>query len=512
MTAPVKQRPRPAAPVSRTASRDLRTTTDAQNTWNWRSEDLGTLSDSDRLSSEPAEHNAKLPGPSSAIDLILLLVCFTGVHVAHHGDLNLTSERFTALLFAVFIVPLGLTAAGLYRRDFAHGLFAQVARLSVVCGLALGAIALLAYFTKTGDDVSRLWIGGSMLLTALALIGARFVFLWTQQLTGRSSLLKERVMLLAPAPRAKVIQRSVAMSRSSSAEIIESLERTSDRDDDVYIQEAVNYVERCRESGNPVTQVWLGFASSDSAFMQRITYALIDSSVDICIVPDAYGAQLLRGSVTRVGQHSVVNVSDIRLPHEAELFKRIFDVCFSLSALVVTAPLMLIIACLVRLETPGPALFRQPRYGRDGRVIEVWKFRSMRLHQADREVKQATRGDSRVTRVGRVIRATSLDELPQFFNVLQGHMSIVGPRPHEVSHNESWRQQINGYMLRHKIKPGITGWAQVNGARGETDTIDKMQRRVRLDLEYIEHWSPLLDVRIVVATVAQIFFPKNDVY
>jgi len=154
-------------------------------------------------------------------------------------------------------------------------------------------------------------------------------------------------------------------------------------------------------------------------------------------------------------------------------------------------------------------LFRQRRYGLDGRPIMVWKFRSMCVQENDDNVRQATRNDARITPLGAFLRRTSLDELPQFFNVLRGDMSIVGPRPHAVAHNEQYRKQVSGYMLRHKVKPGITGWAQINGWRGETDTLDKMQKRVEFDLEYIEHWSVWLDIKIILLTLFKGFLNKN---
>jgi Undecaprenyl-phosphate glucose phosphotransferase len=181
--------------------------------------------------------------------------------------------------------------------------------------------------------------------------------------------------------------------------------------------------------------------------------------------------------------------------------KRLFDLMFA-GAFVATAwPVLLAIACGVRLTSSGPVLFKQRRYGRDGEEIEVWKFRSMSVTENDSDVQQATKNDPRVTRFGAFLRRTSLDELPQFFNVLTGQMSVVGPRPHAVAHNRQYRTRILEYMLRHKVKPGITGWAQVNGFRGETDTLEKMVQRVAHDLEYIRRWSFAFDLKIVALTV-----------
>ena len=177
--------------------------------------------------------------------------------------------------------------------------------------------------------------------------------------------------------------------------------------------------------------------------------------------------------------------------------------------LIVVSPLLLFIALGVKLSSPGPVVFRQRRNGLEGDEITVYKFRSMTTQDNGDVVHQATRDDPRTTPFGAFLRRTSLDELPQFVNVLQGRMSIVGPRPHAVAHNEQYRELIKAYMVRHKVKPGITGWAQVNGQRGETDTVEKMRARVDLDLEYLRNWSLGLDMKIIARTVRVAFFDRH---
>ncbi|MBA1884175.1 exopolysaccharide biosynthesis polyprenyl glycosylphosphotransferase, partial [Escherichia coli] len=191
------------------------------------------------------------------------------------------------------------------------------------------------------------------------------------------------------------------------------------------------------------------------------------------------------------------------------VFKRIEDLLIASLILILISPILILIALSVKLTSKGPVIFRQIRYGMDGKPIKVYKFRSMNVMENDENVKQATKNDTRVTKVGAFLRKTSLDELPQFFNVITGQMSIVGPRPHAVAHNELYRDLIEGYMLRHKVKPGITGWAQINGWRGETDTLDKMKMRVEYDLAYIREWSIWLDIKIIFLTVFKGFVNKS---
>jgi putative colanic acid biosynthesis UDP-glucose lipid carrier transferase len=185
--------------------------------------------------------------------------------------------------------------------------------------------------------------------------------------------------------------------------------------------------------------------------------------------------------------------------------KRLTDIGFSALILLLTLPLFVAIAVLVKASSPGPVIFKQRRYGLDGREIAVYKFRTMRVTEDGAQIRQASKLDTRITRVGRILRRSSLDEIPQLINVLQGRMSLVGPRPHAVAHNEEYRKLIKGYMVRHKVLPGITGLAQVNGCRGETAQLEDMEARVNYDLDYLRHWSPMLDIKIILLTVVKIF-------
>jgi putative colanic acid biosynthesis UDP-glucose lipid carrier transferase len=186
------------------------------------------------------------------------------------------------------------------------------------------------------------------------------------------------------------------------------------------------------------------------------------------------------------------------------LVKRAMDLALSLSGLLLLAPFLLVVALLIKLSSPGPVIFRQRRYGLDGQIIDVYKFRTMRVVEDGAQVTQATRDDPRVTPIGRFLRRYSIDELPQLFNVVAGSMSLVGPRPHAVAHNEEYRVLIKGYMVRHKVLPGITGLAQVNGCRGETSRLEDMKARIEYDLEYLRQWTPSLDLRILFKTAIQV--------
>ncbi len=237
--------------------------------------------------------------------------------------------------------------------------------------------------------------------------------------------------------------------------------------------------------------------------------ALHDTTASIYFAPDIFLCDLIQARVQTIGGLPVVAVCESPFYGMDGLLKRASDIVLASAILVLIAPLMLAIAFAVKAGSPGPVLFKQRRYGLDGREIFVYKFRSMSTLEDGGVVTQATRGDPRVTRLGAVLRKYSLDELPQFVNVLQGRMSVVGPRPHAVVHNEMYRKLIPSYMVRHKVRPGITGLAQVNGLRGETDTLDKMRARVEYDLAYLRNWSLLLDLKIVFMTVVVVLGKQN---
>ncbi len=248
--------------------------------------------------------------------------------------------------------------------------------------------------------------------------------------------------------------------------------------------------------------VFLALSMKEDKTFERLLQDLSDTTVSICVIPDIFFVDMLMGaSISYFDNLPIITLRESPLVGMNAIIKRAEDIILASIILILVSPLMLVIALAVKLTSPGPVIFRQWRYGLNCRGIQVYKFRSMRVCEDGYEFTQATRSDPRVTRLGAFLRRTSLDELPQFINVLQGRMSIVGPRPHPVAMNEKYRKVVPGYILRHKVKPGITGLAQVQGWRGQTDTMEKIQKRVDHDLEYLRNWSLLLDLRIIFLTV-----------
>lgn len=258
-----------------------------------------------------------------------------------------------------------------------------------------------------------------------------------------------------------------------------------------------------------VQHIYIALPMTSEPRILALLDELRDTTASIYFVPDIFLFDLIQANISTINDIPIIGVCQSPFVNINGTIKRIIDVALSLLILLVIAPLMMLIAVGVKLSSSGPVLFTQRRYGLDGQEIEVYKFRSMTVMEDDERVSQATRNDPRITWFGSFLRKTSLDELPQFINVLQGCMSIVGPRPHAISHNELYRSLIKGYMVRHKVKPGITGWAQVKGFRGETDTVEKMQARIDYDLDYLRNWSLFLDLLIIFKTIGVVIKDKN---
>ena len=437
----------------------------------------------------------------------LLAVTLAGVAAfwMRFGVLELTLEYQRhvgrGLLFAMLVFIL----SPLYRSWRGRGMAGELWTMLGAYGATFALAIVYAVALKLTDEISRLWwawwFAFAVAFGTLARVGIRGAAAWVRQ-------------------RGLDVRTAVVVgSRRDAMRVVENLKRqpwagihllgwfdtgnefeTGPVPDIAHLGTLMrlgDYVEHV-----PVNQVWLALPMGAQDHICLALDQLAHSTADIKFVPDLMGLQLLNQSVEQVAGLPVINLRASPLTPDARTIKAIADRLFALTALVLISPLLALIAIGVKLSSPGPVLFRQKRHGLDGQVIEVWKFRSMRLHEEHAgQVTQATRGDSRITPFGAFLRRTSLDELPQFINVLQGTMSVVGPRPHAVAHNHHYKVQVQHYMQRHRVKPGITGWAQVNGLRGETDTLDKMSARVEYDLFYMQNWSPFLDMKIVVMTV-----------
>ncbi len=258
-----------------------------------------------------------------------------------------------------------------------------------------------------------------------------------------------------------------------------------------------------------ISRVYLALPISTAPRIEELLRELRDTTASIYFVPNLFAFDLVQARCVQINGMPAFSICESPLQGMSGFWKRVFDVVLASIALVFALPVLIAVALAIKHSSPGPILFKQRRYGLNGEEILIYKFRSMTVCEDGPVVAQATEKDSRVTPLGAFLRRTSLDELPQIWNVLEGKMSFVGPRPHAVAHNEEYRKLINGYMIRHKVRPGITGWAQVNGLRGETSTINKMHHRVQYDLDYLKNWSLWLDLKILVRTALTVVNDRN---
>ncbi|MDE1179743.1 undecaprenyl-phosphate glucose phosphotransferase [Paraburkholderia sp.] len=372
-------------------------------------------------------------------------------------------------------------------------------------------LGLMFALHKTAH-VSRLWFGMWTLLTCFGLIAWRLIAHAALGYVRRNGKDLRTVAVVGAGQHFDSVLSRIESETASGFRAIGMLNTQETLHSDeagmrkfVAVEPFVKWV---REK--EVDEVWLALSMSEESFALKLVAQFSSDLVNLRFIPDVRSLMMFDGDVVELFGAPAINLMASPMSSSAMLKKAIFDRLFAAIALLAMSPVLAAVAVAVKLSSNGPVLFTQKRRGADGKVFRIYKFRSMRAHTAKVGiVEQATRGDPRITRVGAFLRRTSLDELPQFLNVLRGEMSVVGPRPHAIEHDNHYQEIVDGYIHRYRIKPGITGWAQVNGFRGEADRIEKMQGRVECDLYYLRNWSFRLDMRIVIATVMKGFFHRN---
>lgn len=438
---------------------------------------------------------------TQALDVLIIWVCGWGVYQWHvaTNDGTAPALRYELLVLAGSLLLMGFSGR-LYRSWRVNQLGAMVHAVVVAWGGTAMLLLAWLFATKSSSDVSRLWFTvwfGSVLMCMSLLrlvVYAGLRWLRTQGYNYKT------VLLVGKGPASRQVDEALKQSAWSGMRVVAH----------VMPHELATHVARLEADKVLIDEVWLCLALGNSDGIHMAMEALRNSTANIRLVPDWSAVQLLNPGVTEVVGIQMLDLSASPMTTSMHLLKAGQDFVLASLILLLISPLMLLIAAAVKLTSPGPVFYQQKRHGWNGEEIWVYKFRSMVVHQEDgHQVTQARKRDARITPLGAFLRRTSLDELPQFLNVLQGRMSIVGPRPHAMAHNEHYKDLVPGYAKRHKVKPGITGWAQVNGFRGETDTLDKMEKRVEYDLFYVEHMSLWLDLKIIAATVFKGFIHKN---
>ena len=417
-------------------------------------------------------------------------------------DETFTGYYLVLMIIAFFISTYIFEQTNLYRKWHNGKLLAYVRDTFVGWGAVVGILLFLGYATKLSyrysDEVILTW----MVITPFALIASHFVvhkiitdlrkkgMVRSGVIVGANNVGMQLQERIAEYPYLLIDLRGYFDDRDASRIQGAKLPVLGP------VSEVGNYVRK-----NNIQMIFVSLPMATQPRICKLLDDLHDTTASIYFLPDVYIFDMMQARFDNVGGVPVVAICESPLSGVDTVVKNFSDIVLASLILILISPILLGIILAIKLTSPGPAIFRQRRYGLNGESFIVYKFRSMTVCEDGANIVQAQKNDQRTTKVGAFLRRTSLDELPQFINVLQGRMSIVGPRPHAVAHNEMYRKLIKGYMLRHKVKPGITGWAQVNGCRGETEELDKMKARIEFDLDYLQNWSIWLDLWIIMRTV-----------
>lgn len=459
------------------------------------------------------QYDTKISSIARLIDIVIIFLTFLSIA-------DLFAIEWTPLYLPIILISMGLfnffaESQDAYRSWRGVGIRSEISAVlySWVMTIIILVIADLIIF-KT-DIYYATFMRTWLIVVPIELIAwhaAVRVMLSYFRSKGHNS---RQVAIVGATPLGNRLRKSFKNMEWSGLKFIgyyddrvdSSDERRLDEDTVNIIGDSEQLINDCK-SGT-VDTVYITLSMSAEKRIKTLTDKLADSTASVYFVPDLFTFNLLNSRWVDYQGITAVSIYETPFAGLDSSLKRLEDIVLSLIIIALIAPIMLIIAFVIKLTSSGPVLFKQKRYGADGSEIKVWKFRSMTTQDNGEHIQQAIKGDSRITPFGALLRKTSLDELPQFFNVIGGSMSIVGPRPHAVAHNEEYRAKIHGYMLRHKVKPGITGLAQISGFRGETDTLDKMEGRIHYDLKYIQTWSITLDLKIIFMTILKGFVSKN---
>lgn len=431
-----------------------------------------------------------------ALDILVVWMCAFTAAKWRFGAMDLDGPYLT-LVLATSLMLAG-TSSAVYKSFRGGSWLAMLGRINLIWLVACGLLVAWLFFSKSASDYSRLFMGTWMLLMLLGLILERSLVLLGMRWLSKKGYNTKDVLLVGTGPMSADLKKRAQHSSWSGYKVSQ-----------VVNAHALGLVEDLAEKYD-FDEVWINLAAHDAELIPKVLFALRNSAADIRLIPDMLTYRIMNHGITFIMGVPMLDISASSLGGVNKLVKIAEDYLLASIILLLISPVLAVIALAVKQTSPGPVFFKQRRHGWNGEEIVVYKFRSMQMHQeASGNVTQAKKGDRRLTSIGAFLRRTSLDELPQFINVLQGRMSIVGPRPHALQHNHHYKELIPHYMLRHKMKPGITGWAQINGLRGETDTLGKMEARVNFDLHYLENWSLYLDLKIVFLTIFKGFINKN---
>lgn len=447
------------------------------------------------------------------LDMLTVVAAGWVAFFIRFGNLAIPPFYFPAILLGALATPFIFSFFNIYSSVRGKGFLSHCVNLAQAMIVMALLLAGFAFFTKSGELYSRVWYGiwigtalGMLLLYRCSLI----LFLRFMRARG---LNERRAVIFGAGDLGTKFADSIQQALWTGFRLTAFIDDHADsKPVSIHGVPVVKTPENLSAylKAQQIDEIWLALPLRAEARVKAILHELRHETVTLRFVLDIFGLDLLNHSMSEVAGFPVLNIRSTPMMGINRVIKAVEDRSIAVLVFMLISPLLLVIALGIKLSSKGPIFFKQKRLGWDGRVINVYKFRTMHEHSEENgKVTQATADDVRVTPFGRFLRRTSLDELPQFINVLQGRMSIVGPRPHALAHNELYKDTIYTYMQRHRVKPGITGWAQVNGWRGETDTLLKMKKRVEFDLFYINNWSLGFDLKIILLTFLRGFINRN---
>lgn len=419
-------------------------------------------------------------------------------------------ESWRVLIWTMaFAYPVTMQFLGFYRPVLEPLIWTQIRRRLSAWGISVVLLLIMLFVTKSGAEFSRLWVGSWFASVGVFLILEAWVMHRVRQTRHQRGLGIRRILLAGSGPLAAHASHALQVNPWAGLRVMGYLSEggRSQMPDELPCLGTIDGVENVIAVRGDIDEVWLALPMTRENQIHKVLKTMREHLVDVRMVPDIFMYDLVNRDVDEVLGLPVIGLSTS--PHRGldQALKRLMDILGAALALLFFTPVMVVCAVAVYTSSPGGVLFRQQRHGLDGKAFSALKFRTMYVGGDDAQnYRQATRDDPRVTPVGRVLRRYSLDELPQLFNVLFGDMSLVGPRPHPVNMNITYWDEIDRYALRHRVKPGITGWAQVHGLRGETSDVRMLEKRIEYDLFYIDNWSLMLDIKILIHTAFVIWF------
>ena len=427
--------------------------------------------------------------------LIILLSFFLAFYTRFES-FQIDTKYIIVLLLGLLIAAVIMPATGAFRHEFRWSVLRKTRRLLAGWAVVVTTLVTMAALFKVTSDYSRIWFGYWVLYGSAGLFISQLVEHGWQLHRKKTSKTARRIVLVGGGKNGSRVEKRILSDPDGEIQLVARFGHDWSGETTHAVEQLADYV-----LAEHIGEVWVAAPWDDHELLETALDALNESVVDVNVIPDLHQYRLLNQGIVEWDGLPVINLSGTPMTGTELRLKAIFDRVVSFLLLILVSPLFVLLSLLVKLSGPGPVLFRQRRHGIGGDAIEIFKFRSMKEHKEPQgEVVQATEDDQRITFIGKIMRSTSLDELPQLINVLRGEMSLVGPRPHAIEHNEDFKSRIPKYMLRHKVRPGITGWAQVNGLRGITDTDEKMVLRIEHDLWYIQNWSLWLDLKILLQT------------